>query len=173
MKGLGVVKGMVVSLAAVGFCLPQPLMAAAAAQPVPDAVDVALGDGGLLVGRIVDAQGVPLANVTVSLQSQDREIAATKTNPSGDFAFRGVRGGVYQVVAGQSHRSYRLWAPGTAPPSSHAGALLVAGGQTVRGQFVPGALGFWLSNPWIVAGLVATAAAVPVAIHNADDPSSP
>jgi hypothetical protein len=29
-----------------------------------------------------------------------------------------------------------------------------------------GPLGYWLTNPWIVAGLVAAAVAIPVAIHN-------
>ena len=170
----GMVKGMLVSLAVVGFCLPQPLLAAVAAgQPAPDIADVALLDGGVLMGRVVDSQGVSLANVPVSLRSQSLEIAATTTDQSGLFAVRGLRGGVYQIVAAESHQSYRLWAPGMAPPSSQPGALVVAGGQTVRGQFSPGALGFWLTSPLVVAGIVATAVAIPVALHNADRPSSP
>lgn len=174
MKGVGMVRGVLVSLAVVGFCFPQPLSAAGA---VPDqrpvVIDVALMDGGVLLGQVVDPQGASLKGVPVSLRDRDREVAAAKTNDGGFFAVRGLRGGVYQIVAAEGHGAYRLWTPGTAPPSSQQGALVVAGRQTVRGQFGGGALRFWLANPWVIAGIVATAVAVPVAIHNAQRPSSP
>ena len=175
MKGVGIIRRMLVSLAVLGFCLPQSVLAAGvAADQTSAVVDVALADGGVLLGQVVDPQGMSLERVPVLLRDRDRETATTKTDASGYFAIRGLRGGVYQVVAPNGHGTFRLWAPGTAPPLSQQGALVVTGRETVRGQLPGfGALTFWLSNPWVVAGVVATAVAVQVAIHNAERPSSP
>ena len=88
------------------------------------------------------------------------------------FAFKGLQQGVYQVVAAKGHQAYRVWPEKIAPPSAQPGALIVAGNGTVRGQL--GMRGFrnLLANPWVVAAIVATAIAVPVAIHNRT-PSTP
>lgn len=172
MKGVGIVKGLLVTMAVAGFCLPQPLLASEAApQRAQTATDVALTEGGTLIGQVFDAQGAPLARVTVVLQGQDQQVLSVQTDQSGRFSVQGLRGGVYVISSAKGYGTYRLWAPGTAPPLAQKGALVVAGQQTVRGQFGP--LPFWLSNPWVIAGIVATAVAVPVAIHNADRPSSP
>ena len=167
------VKGVLVSLAVVGFCLPQPVLGAAVVtgkQPV--VIDVALMGGGVLIGQVVDSQGTPLKAASVSLRDQRQEIATTKTDDNGYFAVRGLSGGMYEIVAAEGRGQYRLWAPGTAPPAARQGALLVSGSETVRAQYC-GAMRFWLSNPWVIAGIVATAVAIPVAMHNAERPSSP
>ncbi|OHB70026.1 MAG: hypothetical protein A2V70_18420 [Planctomycetes bacterium RBG_13_63_9] len=197
MKGMGLLKVGLVSLAAVGFCLPQTVLAAGpATNRVPMVADVALSHDGVLIGQVVGAQGSALANVPVSVRLGNQEIARTTTDAHGRFALRGLRSGVYQIVAANSHRAFRLWQPGTAPPSSQSRVLLVAGQDTVRGQCGDPAcagcgeeacvescgapcnsgcssLPCCLSNPWIVAGVVATAVAVPVIVHNSDRPSSP
>jgi len=177
MKRAGIVKGFAVCLAVLGFCLPQPLLAAVPASQAPVAIDVALSDGGVLFGQVVDAQGSAKSKVPVSLRAGDRELAVSRTDGGGHFAFSGLRGGVYQLTAAEGISAYRLWAPGTAPPAAQPGALVVAGQDLVRGNWpCPdfGRLRFWLSNPWCVGALVATAVAVPVIIHNADGgPASP
>lgn len=194
MKGVGIIKRVSVVLAVVGLCLPQAVLAGGeVANRSPAVVDVTLKDGGVLLGQVVDPQGAPLAKVPVSLRDRDREVARTMTDSGGYFAVRGLRGGVYQLVAARGCGEFRLWKPGTAPPGSRQGALLVASRETVRGQGCEaascdagagcgcgsgcgsgcGGLSYWLSNPWVVAGIVATAVAVPVAIHNADRPASP
>jgi len=192
MKRKRVLTGGLVWLAVLGFCLPQPMQAAEAPiDPAPVVIDVALADGGLLIGQVVDPQGSALPKVPVSLRNGNRQIAAAETDANGQFAVRGIPGGVYQAVAAGGHATFRLWAPGTAPPSSRRSLLLIAGQRAVRGQCSEpgcgecgecdeppceprcGRLAFLLANPWVVAGIVATAVAVPVAIHNSDRPSSP
>ncbi|MBN2477531.1 MAG: carboxypeptidase regulatory-like domain-containing protein [Pirellulales bacterium] len=171
------------SLAVVGVCLPQPLLAAGAeTHPKPIVQDVVLQDGGVLLGKVVSPQGIALSKVPVSLQDQRREVARGVTDQNGCFAVRGLRTGVYQLVGAGSHGTCRMWTRDSAPPTSQPGVLLVAG-DTIRGQCsdgcdsgcgnCKGSLAFWLANPWVVAGVLATAVAVPVAVHNSERPSSP
>lgn len=176
MREMGVLRVVLVSLAVVGFCLPQAALAANH-RATNVAVDVALQNGGVLLGQVVDPQGRALAGVPVSLRYQDQDIATTKTGDEGYFAISGVpHGGVYQIAAGEGHGVFRLWTPGAAPPTVQPGALVVAGSNTTRAQYngFSGVRNF-LSNPWVIAGIIATAVAVPVAIHNAggDEPTSP
>lgn len=165
MKTRRIVNRVLVWLAAIGFLLPQPMLAATPSPGSP-VVDVALREGGLLVGQVVDEQGVGLGNVPVSLRQQDRELVAGKTNHDGTFGFKGLRGGVYQIVADQGHGVYRVWTVGTAPPAAQDGALVVSGNPVVRGQECRSGFAAFITNPLVVAGVVATAIAVPVAIHN-------
>lgn len=141
-------------------------------------MDVQLRDSGVLLGQVVDQQGAPLADTSVTLLNGAQKLGETRTNGRGVFAFQGLRGGVYQLSAAQGVGAYRLWAPGTAPPSSQPGALLVAGTDLVRGQL--GALccagdfmRFNLSNPMTVALITATAVAVPVAVATSNLGNAP
>jgi hypothetical protein len=160
-----------VILAVAGCCLPQPLFAAAPASGTPTVVDVKLQDGGVLYGQVVDSQGAPRANLPVAVLAADQQVAASKTGSDGTFAFRGLRGGVYQVTTPEGYGVCRVWAPLTAPPNAQNGVMLVAGQGLVRAQ----GLGGFISHPWVVAAIIGTAVAVPVAIHNADrdEPHSP
>ena len=182
MKGMDLVKGVLVSLAVVGFCLPQTASAAGATvDRVAVATDVELGAGGVLVGQVVDPQGIPLVKVPVSLQGRGQEIARARSDANGYFAVRGLRGGVHQLSTTGGQATLRLWKPGSAPPLAQKGALLVVDRETVRGQCAEPECGpsgckglkYWLANPWVVTGIVATAVAVPVAIHNSGRPASP
>ena len=167
MKCLKILRTAALVLACLGMILPVPLVHAAVSKPAPaatGAIDVSLRPGGALLGQVVDSQGIPQADASVALVQRDAKIAQTVTNTSGYFLVNGLRGGVYQVVGGDTQGTYRLWAPDTAPPSAQPGALLVAGKGPIRGQCGP--LMYWFSNPWVIAGLVATAVAIPVAIHN-------
>lgn len=181
MKGVGVIKSVAVWAAVLGLCLPQAAMAAGPpVSQAPIVTDVALQEGGVLVGQVLDLQSAAVADVPVVLRSQDQEPVVGTTNADGQFSFVGLHGGVYQVVAARGHGAYRLWTPGTAPPTAQQGALVIAGSDAVRGQGCGGGCGgcgclkFWLCNPWVICGIVATAVAIPVGLHNADDgPTSP
>lgn len=180
-RAIDIAKAVLGWWAVAGFCWPPSLLAA-----VPDApqaapvTDVALRPGGLLVGQVVDPQGRPLGNIPVALNERTRPIAQAKTDACGYFAIAGLRGGVYQAVAADTPGAYRLWTPGTAPPSAQQGALLIAGQTTVRGQCCgpcggpcAGPISYWLSSPCVVGAIFGAAVAIPVSIHNSERPSSP
>ena len=172
MKLAGIIKALTVGIAALGFCLPQPLLASPPTGPTPVVLDVALNHDGVLLGQVVDPQGLAKANSPVSLRFQEKEVARAVTDANGRFAFSKLQGGVYQLVAANGHGAYRLWAPGTAPPKAERGAMVIAGKDLMRGQY-GGGMRFWMSNPWVICGIVATAVAVPVGIHNANRTTAP
>lgn len=148
---------------------PQLVYAAAPAKQSGDAPattpkDVALGAGGTLRGQVVDTQGVAQANTRVALVKDSQLVQIVSTNQNGEFTATNLTGGVYQVGTEQGVGVFRLWAGRTAPPSANESALVVADGNVVRGQN-----GGWLSflaNPWVLAGIVAAAIAIPLAINN-------
>lgn len=154
----------------------QPVVARSAAAAVAPQ-DVALADGGVLTGQVVDTAGKPQAMSPVSLQSGGKEIARVTTDKDGQFRVASLKGGVYQVSTKGNSGVYRFWAPRTAPPTSLNGLNMVSGNQIVRGQMGGGpfsSVGQWIAeHPIITAGAIATAIAVPLALDDDDDPSSP
>jgi hypothetical protein len=158
-------------VACMGTLVPSAGLAAApAATPAVRSSDVALREGGLLVGQVVDSQGAVKVNAPVSIRFANHEVVRTTTDKNGVFAAKGLRGGEYQVLTDDGASVCRLWAADTAPPSARPAALVVAGENVVRGQ---GPMMNWVTwmkaHPYITAGTVATAIAVPVVIANVDD----
>ena len=169
MRTVRFVRGVVLTLAAMGICVPQ---VAFAAEPAPAILDVALADGGVLHGQVINAQGAGAAGMPVYIRTQDRDVAAATTAADGGFAVQGLKGGVYQVSTLQGHGIYRLWSPGTAPPVAQNGAVLYTQSSAVDSNVVHytqngdgGGLKMLLTNPIVIAGIVATAVAVPVALN--------
>jgi hypothetical protein len=163
---------MVAAVACVGMILPP---SATAAQPGVSTVDVALRPGGLLVGQIVDPQGAPKPGKVVSVRYANHEVVRTTSDANGVFAARGLRGGQYQLLTEDGVSVCRLWAPDTAPPAARPAALLVSGGGVVRGQWAHGTgplhewVGWVKAHPYITAGAVASAIAIPLALADDDD----
>jgi hypothetical protein len=141
---------------------PAPTVARQAAQ------DIALADGGVLQGQVIDTANVAVPGCEVVLIKDGQEVARTRTDPEGRFALSGLRGGVYQVLASGGGGLYRLWSPRTAPPAARANAMVVTG-PVVRGQWGGGQALNLLSNPWVVAGAATAGIAIPIAL---DDGSS-
>ncbi len=145
-------------------------------------LDLALRTNGVLVGQAFDQQGRPAANQEIRL-TDGRQYWRATTNAEGAFTFAGLSGGVYQVGPLGQLRLVRCWASGTAPPHATHGLLLVESGEVIRGQRNSAPRlnhavergKHLLANPWVFGGIVTTAVAIPVALHNADDddPSSP
>jgi len=159
---------MLVSLALTGLLWPQCLPAVEAQRaPAPAVVDVAMRPNGVLIGQVLDPQGAAVAKSRVAVRTTDREVTSTVTDAQGNFSVSGLQqGGVYELTAARGQAMYRVWMPGTEPPAAKQGALIVAGGRLVRAQ--NGGFLWLLDNPLVVAGVVATAVAVPVALHNSE-----
>lgn len=173
------------ALACVGM-LVQPAMATSPVAAAPIA-DVALASGGVFSGKVVNAQGAPLAEKMVSVRQAGQEVASTKTDQQGAFTVEGLNGGLYQVVSEGGVVSYRLWAANTAPPAANQAALIVTGDDIVNGQYCntcppnacgcppgkgAGIMGWVREHPLLVAAGIATAIAVPLAVADDDDPAS-
>jgi hypothetical protein len=167
MKMGRLVRGAMIALATLGLCLPEVALAALSPTP-PAVVDIAMADGGVLHGQVVDLQGGSTTGIPVSVRAQNQEIVRTTTAKDGQFAVQGLRGGVYQVAAGEGQGVYRLWTANAAPPSAQKSAIVF----TQCGGSGCGGLKMLLANPIVIAGVVATAIAVPVALANSN-PSSP
>ena len=174
MKGRMLVCRIAVCLAAVGMCFPQ-LAFAAGPQGHQAALigDVQLHKGGVLVGQVVNAENVAMAETEVSIHSGQKTLASASTDENGYFAFAGLSSGLYEMAAAKGHGVYRAWEHGTAPPVAQPAVLIVSGNQTVRGGLGDGKIMGCLLNPIVLAGIIATAITVPLAIHNTRKPSSP
>ncbi|MBN1854824.1 MAG: carboxypeptidase regulatory-like domain-containing protein [Pirellulales bacterium] len=182
MKFLKTLGPYAVGLALLGICFPMMSVAGDIHAPIQSngaIADIALGPDGLLIGRIVNAQGQPMSNIPVSIRQINQEVARTTTDENGTYVIRDLQGGVYHVVAGNGTRICRLWASQTAPPSALKGLLVVSNPEVILAQYQTGPLGtffenakYTLTNPLIIGGIVAAAVAIPVAIHNSNDDES-
>lgn len=184
MKKLHPCSRLLVWSAVLGVVLP---VSAASADPTADAAsertaikDAALAKSGILRGRVYNAQGVPLPGVDVAVLTIGGKAVQSRTTDKGEFAVGGLKGGVYQVVAGQGSQIVRAWSEGTAPPTAQREILVVSDPRVAVGQWEPGTFGYFLqeakytlSNPLVVGGIIAAAVAIPVAIHNANDDDQP
>ena len=135
--------------------------------------DVALQSGGVVEGVVTDGNGVRRGGSTVTILSRGEIQSQVQTDRNGRFRVENLRGGVYQFQTAGSMQAFRLWAEGTAPPSAASEMLIVENGQVVRGVWGAHGNQFMnvLSNPWVLAGIVVTAIAVPLALD--DNDSSP
>lgn len=159
----------VIVLAAVGFCMPRTVVEAATTKTRGSVItDVRLQNNNALVGQVVTPSSIPVVGVDVSLHGKSQRLAACKTDANGCFAFSGLQAGVYRVITPNGEGVYRVWAGRAAPPAAKSGALIVTQTRTVRGQHPAGKIKKLVTNPLVIAGVVATAVAVPVALNNSN-----
>jgi hypothetical protein len=168
-------------LASAGICLP---LAPATAEEIQSAKppvirDVELEYGGLLIGRLVDANGRPQCDTHVSVVTSGKTLATTRSDAEGVFAVSKLRGGVHEIRTAENVQVCRLWAHDTAPPRVPKSIDVVSNGDVVRGQYGPPPgnrfikkAKVWATNPFIVGGVVAAAVAIPVALSDNDGPHS-
>ena len=181
MKPVGILKALASGLACLGMIVPTCSLQAdvnvvtpspQTDPPSPVKIDVVLQHDGLLSGQVVGTGGERLGGAPVSLRSPDGKVANVITDQSGRFYVSRLRNGTYQIVAGPAKGIYgtgvfRIWDPASAPPSARQSATV----RVVRGQ--EGSCFSCLGNPWVILGIIATAVAIPVAIHNTKKPASP
>lgn len=164
----------VTAIACFGMIVPSAALSAETAPKVAtSSLDVALGEGGVFRGQVVDAHGAARAQAEVAVLYQGKEVVRTVTDERGVFAAQGLRGGQYQLVTEGQVAPFRLWTADAAPPVARPAALIVADGAIVNGQYGGGGILRWMeAHPLLVAGGVVTAIAVPVAIAASDDDTS-
>ena len=163
------VRAIVVAMTCFGFLSAD--VARAAGPAIAKVRDVALQSAGVLHGQVVDAQGAPQAQAQVAAVQNGKTLSVAQTDAAGRFTLANMSGGVYELQTASNTDVYRLWAPRTAPPAAQDSVLLVNDQNVVLGQHQQGALG-WLANPWVLAGIVAAAIAIPLAVANDDDDAS-
>ncbi len=181
MKQGKTIRGIMFGLSCLGLILPATVLQAARPwasmarrcdkQPTKAFIsDVELDADGALHGVVVDMHGTPLAKTVVGIRQGNRQAAKTTTDALGQFSAGKLRGGVYEVIAGQQARLVRAWAADTAPPGARKATLIVVGDSVVRGQLP--LENFCASDTFVVAGLVAAVIAIPIAM-NQSKPASP
>jgi hypothetical protein len=142
MKISKLLAGCTLTLAVAGLLSPQMVLAADPsspniARPAASVIsDVALHDNGVLVGQVVNKQGVPQSGTLVRVVYQGEPVATAQADKDGRFSVSGLRGGVHTVETADSGGIYRLWAPRTAPPAAASGILLVKDELAQRGQIL-------------------------------------
>jgi hypothetical protein len=133
--------------------------------------DIALGHAGELRGQVLDIQGQARPQLPVLIVRQGEEIARTQTDQQGRFVVPGLNGGLYEVHTPIGSSVYRAWTAGTAPPAAVTEAMVIPDESLIRGQMRGGQALSWLANPWVLAGIVAAAIAIPLALDDDDDAS--
>ena len=129
--------------------------------------DVALDANTSLHGEVRDVDGKLQPNTDVSLWLRAVIVQRARTDRFGRFAFRGLRGGTYQIRTAATSVTCRAWRAATAPPRAQTTILLLVNTGAVRGQ-QPLQEAF-VFNPFLMGALIAAAIAIPIALHNSDD----
>lgn len=155
------------AVAALGTMLPP-----VAAAPNAGTHEIALQPGGVLVGQVVDPQGVVRAGTPVSIEYAGHEVVRTTTDENGVFAAKGLRDGQYLLTTVTGTSNCYLYAATTAPPSARPEALFVSANTdyVVRGQTRSGwGPKDWVKrHPYLTAGTVLAAVAIPLVLADND-----
>jgi len=118
-------------LAIVGLIIPQVNTASAVTKRNEAGrqtviVDVALTQGNLLRGQLVNGEGAARAGIQVTVSADLWVICQTTTDEQGVFAVRMERGGMYTLSDGTTSTLVRVWTNQAAPPSANDGVLMVS-----------------------------------------------
>ena len=117
--------------------------------------DVALAAQGMLVGQVVDQQGIGIPAARVVVRQNERDLVGVVTDRTGKFAVSGLRSGTYQLAAANGQAQVRLWTANAAPPVAKSRVLIVSGSeQVVRAQF-GGGIGGWVLPALACGGIIA------------------
>jgi hypothetical protein len=156
-------KTFTVMLACAGLLAGQTVQAAK-----PLIRDVALQPGGVLNGQVLDEQAVAQSHAKIAVVYRGEPLTVTETDQDGRFLLTGLEPGIYELHLAQGGGAYRVWAPRTAPPAAEQSVLLVQDSRVVRGMHNGHEAFGWLANPWVLAGIVALAIALPLALSDND-----
>ncbi len=116
--------------------------------------------------------------IKVQILQHGKRLVEASLGSTQTIAFSGVRPGIYQICWGNSQTGYRtamvrVWNHGHAPPIAKDYLSLEQHASTViRGQYgtdgggstTPAGMRRIFRNPWISAGIISAAIAVPIAV---------
>ena len=123
------------ALSAWSGILMQPVLGIEkAAETSMQSVDVALSNGGILAGQIVDPSGKPREHDQVAVFYGGQMVAKTMTDQDGKFSIAGLRGGIHEVATKGGCQCIRCWTSTSAPPHAVPSILVHDDGLTVCGQ---------------------------------------
>lgn len=140
-----------------------------AAEPKP--TDIVLHPGNIIAGEVFAADGKPLAATEVIVQIGRHEVARVSTNQFGEFAVEVPRGGVYLLTSNGGTILVRAWTATAAPPSSLDKITIAPQTTVIRAQSEGG--GFDPLLGLLLAGGIAAAIAIPVALNNSGGNDAP
>jgi hypothetical protein len=120
-----------------------------------DAIDVELGPGHVLRGKLVSNAGVSVRPTRIQFMQADRRVAETLTDADGCFFVKGLPAGMYVVKVAETCSLCRVWAPETAPPAANGGLMLVRESLVVRGQNAAAVWEFYLIALAAAGGVIA------------------
>lgn len=174
MRIVKIIRSMLVGGACLGTLLP-PGVSSAETSRAPEIAatvvgDIALREGGRMSGRVLDADGKPVAEPQLRLTEQNTgKRLALEVDREGRFAIAGLASGVYQLTTKNGSSLCRCWAPGTAPPQARSELLVIADERIERGQRPLAEALF--STPTLLVLMIAAAIVIPIAVHNSKDAS--
>ena len=137
----------------------------------PKPTDVVLHPGSIIAGEVLSADGKPLVEAEVIVQMGRHEIVRVITNRFGEFAAEVPRGGVYVVSSSAGALLVRAWTASAAPPNSLYRVTVMPQTTVIRAQDSGG--GFDPLLGLLLAGGIAAAIAVPIALNNSGGDDSP
>jgi hypothetical protein len=144
----------------------EPATRVAAEKKTTTTADVVLSSAGELTGRVITAEGAAVDGATVKLSQNGKSVGQTTSGADGRFKLASVKGGLYQVAAGQTTQVVRVWHADAAPPSARPMTTIVQG-TVVRGQ---DEWDYFETDEMVIAAIGTTALIVGIAaLVEADD----
>jgi len=125
-------------------------------------VERAVFKAGTLAVSVKDHLGTPLPKAALKLSTaKGKAVQTLRADAKGECKIKNLEAGAYRLAVED-----RLLVLLDVNEKGTVSTLVVMVPARPRYAAGGGKRGFWLSSPWIIAGLVAVAIAIPVAIHN-------
>ena len=161
--------GITQSASAKELVRPRLVTRAQAIEPKP--IDVVLQPGNIVAGEVLSADGTPLVEGEVVVHLGRHEVTRVTTNQLGEFAAEVPRGGVYVISSSAGALLVRTWTAAAAPPNSLYRVAITPQSTVIRAQNSDG--GFNPLLGLLLAGGIAAAIAIPIALNNSGGNDSP
>ena len=174
--------GLAVGICGLGLCLQVVRADQSVAPGGAGVADVRIGADGILRGRVLDLSadlrpGVAGQTWQVKLLRGRQVVVVLPTGRRGEFAVRGLAGGVYRAVVegpgGSADRFFRVWTCSAAPPRALSEMVVPLQSPIVRGQhFTPLPVASFPEG-LVLAEIAVGAVAAPITYYRARTKNKP